>query len=455
MREGPPGGGSFRPRARVSALVESSPARMDKCADGELVALIRAGSDVAFEVVVERYEGALRAYSAKMVGRDRAQDVTQQTFLKALLALRKTEREVALRPWLYRIARNVALNTLADRGARDEPLTEHTDGVPQPFEILEVRMQVSAIVERLNELPARQRAALVAHEVEGRSYAEIAERLGGSENVVRALIMRARTAVRQVAYGLLPAPLVRSVSSQGPSTMTTVGSAAAATGAAPVHLAAALITGAVLVVGAGVVLPHRVPPAQPAIAQSDVSTPKAASPLLSVAEQPPPAFALTLGPTIGEPTSAVGSASSTYAAVSPLSTAYSSQPVGPPVPSSSASASSNAGTTNSTSPSDPSSAAVSPDPSSGADASAASASGSDTSATGTTTDQSAGTDPSASDTTATDPAAATTDASATDPAAATTDPAATAIDPNATTTDVSAPSGSDPSAAVSSVPPAP
>ena len=64
-----------------------APARLRACTDLELVEHIRSGSEPAFEVVVERYERPLRTYAARIVGPERSQDVIQQTFLNALLAL--------------------------------------------------------------------------------------------------------------------------------------------------------------------------------------------------------------------------------------------------------------------------------------------------------------------------------------------------------------------------------
>src|SRR5258705_6584313 len=81
--------------------------------DRRLVKLVRDGYEAAFEEIVRRYRKPLDRFAAAIVG-GRSEDVTQDAFSKALLALRGSEAEIELRPWLYRIVRNTALNDLRD-----------------------------------------------------------------------------------------------------------------------------------------------------------------------------------------------------------------------------------------------------------------------------------------------------------------------------------------------------
>lgn len=81
--------------------------------DRRLVTLVREGYENAFEEIVRRYGKALTRYAAAIVG-GHAEDVTQDAFSKALLALRRDSAEIELRPWLFRIVRNTALNDLRD-----------------------------------------------------------------------------------------------------------------------------------------------------------------------------------------------------------------------------------------------------------------------------------------------------------------------------------------------------
>ncbi len=95
--------------------------------DRRLVTLVREGYESAFEEIVRRYGRALTRYAAAIVGA-RGEDVTQDAFSKALLALRRDEAEIELRPWLFRIVRNTALNDLRDSPPTPEQLAEAIAG---------------------------------------------------------------------------------------------------------------------------------------------------------------------------------------------------------------------------------------------------------------------------------------------------------------------------------------
>src|ERR1700754_217618 len=82
--------------------------------DRRLVRLVREGYESAFEEIVRRYRRPLDRFAASIVG-GRSEDVTQDSFHKALVALRRDDGEIELRPWLYRIVRNTALNDLRHR----------------------------------------------------------------------------------------------------------------------------------------------------------------------------------------------------------------------------------------------------------------------------------------------------------------------------------------------------
>src|SRR5206468_3346426 len=92
--------------------------------DERLVALVRDGHDPAFAAVVERYEPELARYCSRLVGESRAEDVLQQAFLSAHMALRSNDNPIQLRPWLYRIAHNAGLNVLRSSRQQAE-LDEH------------------------------------------------------------------------------------------------------------------------------------------------------------------------------------------------------------------------------------------------------------------------------------------------------------------------------------------
>jgi len=85
--------------------------------DGRLVRLVREGYESAFEEIVRRYRRPLDRFAASIVG-GRSEDVTQDSFRKALVALRRDGDDIELRPWLYRIVRNTALKRPARPPAR-------------------------------------------------------------------------------------------------------------------------------------------------------------------------------------------------------------------------------------------------------------------------------------------------------------------------------------------------
>ena len=95
--------------------------------DRRLVDLVRGGYDAAFEEIVRRYRKPLDRFAAAIVGGS-SEDVTQDAFSKALLALRGSEAEIELRPWLYRIVRNTALNDLRDRAPAAAEIPEALAG---------------------------------------------------------------------------------------------------------------------------------------------------------------------------------------------------------------------------------------------------------------------------------------------------------------------------------------
>jgi RNA polymerase sigma factor (sigma-70 family) len=189
-------------RAGLRAALSRSALRLQS--DRRLVALTRGGSGAAFSVIVERYRAPLLTYCRRLLGPDEAEDALQQTFANALAALRRDDRDIDLRPWLYRISHNIAVNALRRRGRLTEQLDEQFDGVPQPPDVLEEKLRVERLVREIGELPERQRTAIVAHELEGRSYEEIADRMSATTPVVRQLVHRARTRLRDACGVLVP-----------------------------------------------------------------------------------------------------------------------------------------------------------------------------------------------------------------------------------------------------------
>jgi RNA polymerase sigma factor (sigma-70 family) len=219
--------------------------------DERLVDLVRAGSEPAFEAIVTRYRRALLRYCTRILPEERAEDAVQQTFVRAYDAMRDSDAELRLRPWLYRIAHNTALNALRDKGLRYEQLDDRFDGVERPDQALERSMGLREVLGAVQDLPERQRDAIVLREIEGRSYEQIADELGVTGGAVRQLLNRARQSVRAAATAITPAGLITRLPLAEPAEPVAArvaeltGGAAAGAVVAKV-CATALVTGAVV-----------------------------------------------------------------------------------------------------------------------------------------------------------------------------------------------------------------
>ena len=169
-------------------------------ADALLVARIRAGDEEAFEIVMARYQAPLFRYLRGLVGdHELANDLMQETFLRAYRAINSLDDPGLLRSWLYRIAHNQAISALRRRRLINWlPLVfgQHVS-VPAPDRSALEAARVQAALARV---PPQQRAPLLLHLVAGFSYAEVAALLQVSEGTVRMRISRGRAAFR-AAYG--------------------------------------------------------------------------------------------------------------------------------------------------------------------------------------------------------------------------------------------------------------
>ena len=220
--------------------------------DERLVDLLRAGSEPAFEAIVSRYRGPLLRYCSALLGRERAEDAVQQTFVKAYDAMHRDDRPLLLKPWLYRIAHNTAHNALRDSALRDEPLGAGDATAERPESVLERREQLRSVLASVQDLPPRQRDAMVLRELEGRSYQEISAVLGVGGGAVRQLLNRARTTLRTAATAVTPVGLLVRLPTAGSGAGDSVAArvaemtGAAGAGAVVTKVAAtALVTGAV------------------------------------------------------------------------------------------------------------------------------------------------------------------------------------------------------------------
>jgi RNA polymerase sigma factor (sigma-70 family) len=163
--------------------------------DDQLVALFRMGYDEAFGTIHDRYRQRLFAYTRQMLGGSRsdAEDVLQDVFLRAYGALRNDDRPVTLRAWLYRVAHNRCIDHLRrplPPAAEIYELSRTPTHDPQAETVR--REDLRRLVQDVQRLPEQQRSTLLMRELDGLSYAELADALDTSVPAIKSLLVRAR-----------------------------------------------------------------------------------------------------------------------------------------------------------------------------------------------------------------------------------------------------------------------
>jgi RNA polymerase sigma-70 factor, ECF subfamily len=200
--------------------VDSDP--LIDCSDEDLLAAFRKGQREAFGVLVRRYEGELYGYLRRYLGDgELADDVFQNTFLQVFTKIRQYEQGRPVRPWLYTIATNQAIDALR-RASRHQALSldqerEELRGAdmpqlmgflesrgPSPLDHVqgeERRQLVRAGVERL---PAFLRQVVVLAYYQGLPYKEIADIMGIPVGTVKSRLHAALVRLHE-AWSALPA----------------------------------------------------------------------------------------------------------------------------------------------------------------------------------------------------------------------------------------------------------
>ena len=177
--------------------------------DSILVEHAIAGDEGAFAQIVERYTPRVYRFCMRLLGSsDRAQDATQETFVKAWKHLDRIDTEKPLAPWLFAIARNASIDL--ERKQRSFPFSllpampDGTDRIaetlpdpePLPDEVFERKQLGVQMQEALARRPARERALLSLRYEEELSFEEIAQALSLPASTVRSIHRRALAALR-------------------------------------------------------------------------------------------------------------------------------------------------------------------------------------------------------------------------------------------------------------------
>lgn len=183
--------------------------------DQEIVALARSGKEAAYRELIRRYERPIFSLIFRMVrDRELAEDLAQETFIKALNAIESYRPEFKFSSWIFKIANNSAIDHLRRReldtlSLDGSPHAETPDAIEAtvlqigdrqetPLETVEAKELGGAIEVAIARLRPEYRACILLRHVEGRAYEEIAEIMGLPLGTVKTYIHRARNELRQL-----------------------------------------------------------------------------------------------------------------------------------------------------------------------------------------------------------------------------------------------------------------
>jgi RNA polymerase sigma-70 factor (ECF subfamily) len=173
---------------------------------------VRAGDDTSFELLLQRYRTPLVSFLYRMV-RDSAQaeDLAQEVFLRVYRARKDYAPSAKFTTWLFRIATNLALNSLRDGrhrqmeisidqnmddGEQEQARIDVVDKAPGIEQHLLDRHRAAMIRRAVDSLPEKQRAAVLLHKYLEQDYGEIARTLDCSESALKSLLFRAYETLR-------------------------------------------------------------------------------------------------------------------------------------------------------------------------------------------------------------------------------------------------------------------
>jgi len=182
--------------------------------DVQLMLDVKAGDEASFELLLQRYRTPLVNFLFRMVrNREQAEDLAQEVFLRVYRAREDYVPSAKFTTWLFRIATNLALNSMRDTRYQklevsiDAPVTvDSEDGDERPLDVAEKHpnieqhlvedVRVKMIRHAINKLPEKQRAAVLLHKYQELDYTEIAKILSCSESALKSLLFRAYEALR-------------------------------------------------------------------------------------------------------------------------------------------------------------------------------------------------------------------------------------------------------------------
>lgn len=172
---------------------------------------LQSGDKVEFARMIDAYSNQIFRLALKMLGDEQdAEDVLQNTFLKALGAIKKFEGRSSLSTWLYRIGVNEALMRLRQKKPSfqlamdfeddDDEIqtpTQFTDWCCMPEDELLSTESISHLDDAVQRLPEKLRVVFILRDIEGLSIRETSQALGISETAVKTRLLRGRLNLRE------------------------------------------------------------------------------------------------------------------------------------------------------------------------------------------------------------------------------------------------------------------
>ena len=173
----------------------------------EVAAIVQrtlGGDSAAFERLILRYERRVLTLAMKLLGAmDDAQDASQEVFLRAFKYLHRLDTTKPIEPWLMQVTVNVCRNIGRNRQRRRSTFLEIAapdaacvDESRDPYGGIAEEQERQMLWRVLNDLPEKERMAVILRDIDGLSTAEVAEILRSSESTVRSQISRARVRMK-------------------------------------------------------------------------------------------------------------------------------------------------------------------------------------------------------------------------------------------------------------------
>jgi RNA polymerase sigma-70 factor (ECF subfamily) len=183
----------------------------DRDADAELMISFQRGDEEAFAALVRRFQGRVVSLAYRYLGSAAdAEDLAQEVFLRVYRAKEKYEQSAKFSTWIYRITANASLNFLRGKKARrkvsgsmqagseDDAPTDFEDESAEAPDARMEKDELALVLRRIvDDLPERQRMAIVLNKYEGLSYEDVAAAMDMSVMAVKSLLTRARVNIKE------------------------------------------------------------------------------------------------------------------------------------------------------------------------------------------------------------------------------------------------------------------